>query len=282
MRLQRGGLQFATFCSGLGGLSLLWLDERLDLRKWKRVSYTVNQRDRESEPIKLSVRCRTRPPPIGCMEWPAGRVLLQWALDEGGLGKESSGTVLELGAGIGLTAIGLATARTDHRTCTSQIVATDTCEDTLSLLRANAAAHGFDSNALRVAKWDAAQGSESLATLPCKLEDVTHVLGADVIYHGFGVHRASDNTAPQHVAGEQIGLAHTFAALLERKPLLPITLLAVDRFSGGAVAALSNVAGVNTEAAPTTVDPAISRFVQVSICLRMPACNPGNALMHHV
>ena len=37
------------------------------------------------------------------------------------------------------------------------------------------------------------------------------------------------------------GLASTLAALLEANPKLQITLLLVDRFSGGAVAAVSQV-----------------------------------------
>ena len=214
------------------------------------------------------------------MEWPAGRVLLQWALDEAGLGEHhdgDGGVVLELGAGIGITAIGLAMAR-QQASCGAahQVVATDICTETLKLLRSNADAHGLSESALRVAPWDAARGEESLRTLPCRLEDVRHVLGADVIYYGFGVNNPSDNStanaptdagAPSsgngHVrqpVGEPIGFPHTLACLLRERPSLQVSLLVVDRFSGGAVAAVAAMAGEHQPS--TTIDPAITRFVR--------------------
>lgn len=52
------------------------------------------------------------------------------------------------------------------------------------------------------------------------------------MYHGFDVE--ADR-----------GLVSTLAALLKANPDIKITLLLVDRFSGGAVAAVSHVAGVN-------------------------------------
>ena len=73
------------------------------------------------------------------MEWPGGRVLLQWALDEADLGSADAGTVMTLGEGIGLTAIGLALARERGATHASRapapVVATDFCDETLALLR---------------------------------------------------------------------------------------------------------------------------------------------------
>ena len=245
-------------------------DEALDIRKWKQTNYEVFFRRRSASvsddapsSIHLSVRCRTRPPPIGCMEWPAGRVLLQWALDEAGLGEHdgSGGVVLELGAGIGITAIGLAVAQRQSSATQQQIVATDVCADTLTLLRSNAEAHGIDKDALRVAHWDAALGEESVRTLPCPLAEVSHILGADVIYYGFGVNNPADNTEPgEHVSSEAIGLPHTLAALLRERPSLRVSLLVVDRFSGGMVSAVAATAGVHQPS--TTVDPAVTRFVR--------------------
>ena len=284
-RRRVGNAAFAAYAAGVGGLLAVMADETLDLRKWKQVTYEVQRRPAGAAtalpPLTLSVNCRTRPPPIGCMEWPAGRVLLQWALDEAGLGEHhegDGGVVLELGAGIGITAIGLAMAR-QQASCGAahQVVATDICTETLKLLRSNADAHGLSESALRVAPWDAARGEESLRTLPCRLEDVRHVLGADVIYYGFGVNNPSDNStvdapadagAPssgndhssRQPVGEPIGFPHTLACLLRERPSLQVSLLVVDRFSGGAVAAVAAMAGEHQPS--TTIDPAITRFVR--------------------
>lgn len=50
--------------------------------------------------INVTLNALTRPPPIGCLEWPAGRVLLQWCLDCLPL---RNATILEIGSGIGTT-----------------------------------------------------------------------------------------------------------------------------------------------------------------------------------
>ena len=175
-----------------------WLDERLDLRKWKTISYSVRSAASASSELSLSLRARTRPPPIGAMEWPGGRFLLQWALDECGLGAAASGTVLTIGEGIGVTAIGLALARQQEHGSTAaeasssappptgRVVASDFCDETLTLLRANVAAHGLTDDQLVVCKWDAAAGPLALAALPVPVEQIDHVIGADVVYHGFG------------------------------------------------------------------------------------------------
>ena len=245
-----GNLQFAAYAAGVSGLLGVMADEAFDLRKWKQTAYEIHRRSRAdaaaAAPIHLSVRCRTRPPPIGCMEWPAGRVLLQWALDEGEM--DDDGVVLEVGAGIGLTAIGLAVSRA-ARGNKSPVYATDMCDGTLSLLRENADAMHLSN--LHVAKWDAASGASALTSLPCPISEITHVVGADVVYYGFG--HESD--------GSGRGLEHTIAALLREKPDLRVSLLVIDRFSGGAVAVLSTNAGVNVHAPPTTVDPAVSNFL---------------------
>jgi hypothetical protein len=254
----------------------MWLDERLDLIKWKTVHYAVHYLHDEASPpqqpgaapsgFEVSLRARTRPPPIGAMEWPAGRMLLQWALDEARLGDDDTGTVMTIGEGIGVTAIGLALARRQDRrsraqsstsptpTHSSRVVATDFCDESLALLASNAAASGVaDDTLLRVRKWDAASGERAVASLPVPLSELSHVIAADVVYHGFG-----EESDP---SGE--GLAKTLAALLHAKPSLRVQVMVVDRFSGGAVAALSGAAGVNQSdpaAMSTTVDPAVAAF----------------------
>ena len=250
----RGNLQFAAYTCGISGMCALMADEWLDIRKWKWVNYAVIPAPCSaahavpSEPMHLSLRCRRRPPPIGCMEWPAGRVLLQWALDEGRLDRDDAGVVVEVGAGIGLTAIGLAAARMRQGN-TQPVYATDACDETLTLLSENASAMGLAN--LRVAKWDAASGKAALDTLPCPVQEIDHIVGADVVYHGFG--SATDASGR--------GLEHTLAALFDQKPDLRVSMLVIDRFSGGAVAALSNVAGVNTSMPSTTADPAVTAFL---------------------
>ena len=231
-------------------LSAYAADHYLDIRKWKRVKCQVPTQDAA---IDLNLRARTRPPPIGCMEWPGGRVLLQWALDVADLGANTSGTVLEIGSGIGLTAIGLALAREQSGSAQPQpVLATDVCDASLKLLSDNAAAHQLDTSALHVSHWDAAGGETALASLPIPVEQIDHVIGSDCVYHGFG----SSSDASGH------GLEKTLAALLTARPSLRIHLLVVNRFSGGAVAALSGAAGVNATSASTAVDPAIANFVR--------------------
>ena len=243
----------ALYVGTLSTVLAAWLDERLDLRKWKRVQYCITSAG-TGEPIELSLRARTRPPPIGAMEWPGGRILLQWALDEGGLGRDS-GTVVTIGEGIGVTSIGLAVLRTRHGDDADGgspgIIATDYCDESLELLRSNAAGHGICKERMAIRKWDAAAGEAALAALPVPIEQVSHVIGSDVVYHGFGV-----DTDP---SGR--GLERTLKALLTAKPSLKVRLMVSDRFSGGAVAALSEAAGVNASTrVSTAVDPAVAAF----------------------
>ena len=177
----------AVYAGTLTAVLGLWLDERLDLRKWKRITYSVSESAAASAAFDVSVRARVRPPPIGAMEWPGGRLLLQWALDEGHLSGPDSGTVLTIGEGIGVTAIGLALARQQQRGASEsssssggRVVATDFCDDTLSLLRTNVADSGLEDDALQVSKWDAAGGEAALTSLPVPIAEVSHVIGADV------------------------------------------------------------------------------------------------------
>ena len=67
---------------GVGGaLALYTLDEKLDLRQWKHVSHAID--GSSSVSIRSRVRAGNGEAGQGCVDWPAGRVLLQWALDGG-------------------------------------------------------------------------------------------------------------------------------------------------------------------------------------------------------
>ena len=100
---------------GVGGaLALYTVDEQFDLRRWRVARHHVVAPSLAA-PLSLSLQARTRPPPIGAMDWPAGRVLLQLLLEgdaERGLPPvpPRGATVLEIGAGIGTAAVGLAAA----------------------------------------------------------------------------------------------------------------------------------------------------------------------------
>ena len=99
---------------GVGGaLALYTLDEQLDLRRWRVARHHVSA-PTLAAPLSLSLQARTRPPPIGAMDWPAGRVLLQLLLEGDGDDlppvPPRGATVLEIGAGIGTAAIGLGLA----------------------------------------------------------------------------------------------------------------------------------------------------------------------------
>ena len=95
--------------------------------------------------LKFDARTRS---PIGCLDWPAGRVLLQWALDH----LPAGSTTLEVGSGIGTVSVGLACANRD-------VVATDVDEEALELLRSNAALNGAT---LAVSQWDASLGESAV------------------------------------------------------------------------------------------------------------------------
>ena len=230
----------------------LYIDENSLLQPWRWVTHTLHMPGAGKTPnaLQVHVRVKAKPPPIGCTEWPAGRVLLQWAVNEV---PPTGATVLEFGAGVGVTALGLALRsgkgiEEQEKECPTRIVATDICEASLENLRANAAANGIavcsvalDSSSpqshasLTVGVWDAVGGNKALERLrddigidPCAL---THVIGGDIMYHGF------DSMA----AEASQGLVSTLAALLHANPQINVTLLLVDRFSGSTVAAVSQV-----------------------------------------
>lgn len=179
-------------------------DESLGLRTMKRVHHTINSPSLAA-PLQLKFDARTRSP-IGCLDWPAGRVLLQWALDH----LPAGSTTLEVGSGIGTVSVGLACANRD-------VVATDVDEEALELLRSNAALNGAT---LAVSQWDASLGESALAALPVNPKTLTHVIGSDLVYFGGA---CADGTS------DSPGLVATLAALLRAQPALEITLLCIAR-----------------------------------------------------
>ena len=192
------------------------LDERLGLRPWKEVNHRVCTRDGSAFDLRLLAR--TRPPPLGANDWPAGRVLLQWCLDH--LPTRDC-SILEIGAGIGTTAIGLACAN-KCGTATRSVLATDYDNEVLDILKGNASMNSLidEPSALSIAVWDAAKGERALADLPTDLSTLTHVIGSDLIYWG----GADDGL---HRKGE--GLVNTLAALLQAAPHLEVVMLCVAR-----------------------------------------------------
>tara|TARA_B110001452_G_scaffold131753_1_gene109450 strand:- start:2677 stop:3567 length:891 start_codon:yes stop_codon:yes gene_type:complete len=195
---------------GVGAIALWTFDESLGLRPWKRVHHVVNSPSLAT-PMQLVLDAITRPPPISCIDWPAGRVLLQWALDN--LPKNS--TTLEIGSGIGTTAVGLAMA-SKSAGANSTIIATDIDEDALNLLMANAE---LNEVSLVSSQWDCAGGEQALSELPVDPATLSHGIGSDLVYYG-GAH---------DVGSDKPGLVSTLAALLRVQPRLEITLLCIAR-----------------------------------------------------
>ncbi|KAJ1636737.1 putative methyltransferase-domain-containing protein, partial [Pavlovales sp. CCMP2436] len=186
----------------------------------------------------LRIRERRAPPPIGAAVWPASHVLLHWALDAWGAAGPSGGAmVLEIGSGAGLTAIGLALA--SQPGSVRSVLATDACPEALANCRRNIAENNAG-HLVRTAEWDIAFEP------PCDVQEITHVLAADVVYHG--------------ASGAQ--LVSRLKAMRDANPKLVIGLILVDRFSGGAVASLGAMNGVNAATVNLTarLDPAIEAF----------------------
>ena len=149
---------------------VLCADERGLVRPWRWQLHAVGD-------VLLRLRFKARPPPIGCSEWPAGRVLLEWAVREV---PTSGATLLEFGAGIGTTALGFAlAARAQGGEAPSTVIATDVCEEALRNLSANAAANGILVQGARhgascpqegkasvtVGPWDASEGEAAVRRL---------------------------------------------------------------------------------------------------------------------
>jgi len=203
-----------------GALCSVWLlDESLGLRQWELSKHCVKSPSL-AKPLVFQIEARTRPPPIGAIDWPAGRVLLQWCLDH----LPPRAVVLEIGSGIGTTALGLACANSDEDGIARRIIATDFDDEVLSILRSNAELNGMsDSPCLSIHKWDAALGAASAKALPvpaAAARKLTHVVGSDLVYYG-----GTDD----HWHGEGEGLVSTLSELLRSAPNLEVYLLCVAR-----------------------------------------------------
>lgn len=193
----------------------------------------------------------------------------------------AGGTILEIGSGNGTTAIGLALLGAPTGT---RVIATDSDPVALQNLRENARANGLhvegegadgpapdaaaarasaggtgrDSSekgrtpqargSLRVSEWDVTS-PEAAETVPAAVSELTHIIAADVVYHGGAEPDDGERAA---------GLVPLLGLLLKQQPELTATLVLVDRFSGGAVGALAAVAGVEHPA--TALDLAILNF----------------------
>ena len=285
----------AVYVAGVGGLCLALADEHLELRQWRQETQRVMA---SPQPVDVVIRSRVRASEHesgqGCVDWPAGRALLQWALD-GGL-PESGATVLEIGAGVGLTSIGIASAarqRAASDECKGStpntVVAADVCDAALANLHFNSLANlgsapsaprdavtahdptatsasaapndaSYGGGALRVLRWDAAGGASALSRLPVDVSRLTHVIGADLVSLPYQ-QLPSAGGEDTGVADADRGLEATLAALLEANPRLEIALFLTDRTQGGAVGALAAVAGqpVGGPGMPSG-DPSLRRF----------------------
>ncbi len=136
-----------------------YADSRGWVRPWRTNTHTVSVS--ANERFRMDIRNKAAPPPIGALEWPAGRVLLQWALD-GGIPRTGC-SVLEIGSGVGTTCIGLTLACNNNNTnnhdddvadgakahetgrqqhtssmAPTRVIATDICNASLDNLRHNA------------------------------------------------------------------------------------------------------------------------------------------------
>ena len=210
-------------------------------RRWKRVEHLDITSPRTAT-FCLDLRAVWKAPPLDSIDWPAGRVLLQLLLDTLPL---RDAKVLELGAGIGTTAVGLAIATSNS------ITAVDHDRDALQLLQKNAQRNGVTS--LHTALWDAAGGRDAAQALPESVgASLTHVVGSDLVYHG-GAEDAS--VADDKNCGR--GLASTLAALATAHPDVEMTLLLVERFPRPAASIPAEHAGNGWEGRR---DPALVAF----------------------
>lgn len=186
------------------------------------------ERVRTSRGDEFVLRVKRRPPPTGLVAYPASRVLLEWCL----LDEDESDSVLEIGSGTGLFAIG---AKRASKT-TRFLRATDACERSLENLRRNAERNGVGGDSLEI------EALKIGATTSLAVAPKTMIVGADLVYAAGGMD-AKD-------------LARALARAL--KSDVSCRLVLVDRWSGGTHAALGGLAGVSVTSA--TTDPAIATF----------------------
>eukprot|EP00635_Sarcinochrysidales_sp_CCMP3193_P006142 CAMPEP_0118897968 /NCGR_PEP_ID=MMETSP1166-20130328/5150_1 /TAXON_ID=1104430 /ORGANISM="Chrysoreinhardia sp, Strain CCMP3193" /LENGTH=250 /DNA_ID=CAMNT_0006837047 /DNA_START=1 /DNA_END=749 /DNA_ORIENTATION=- len=172
------------------------------------------------------IASKRRPPPVGLVSYPSGRVLLEWHLLEE---PPAEVALVELGSGTGLFAVGAKRARRER--C---VRATDTCEDSLRNLSANVRRNGVD---VDVARADARDGLELPGAGPVQL------VGADLVFRG---------------GPPAEGLVATVKDVLEKGHSCRLVL--VDRWSGGAHAVLAALAGVH--APSSTTDPVLDDFAR--------------------
>lgn len=202
---------------------------------------------------RLVLKCVRQAPPVGCMLWPAGRVLLEWSLhDESVAGFRSAegaggarGDVLEIGSGCGLTALGLAvTERERGGAQPRKVFATDSCPLALANLEENVQRNGV-SDLVSVRSWDVSREGGGAPLSDAEMQNVSHLIAADVVY-----------------SGGCGGLLDSLSEVARKNPRIKMHLILVDRFSGGTVAGLAGQAGVGETGVKggALLDPAIEAF----------------------
>eukprot|EP00959_Pyramimonas_sp_CCMP1952_P006110 127968-Pyramimonas_sp.AAC.1 len=114
----------------------------------------------------------------GCGQelWPCGKLLLEWMLRSSDIDLTACG-VFEIGAGVGLTSMGLA------KSGCKTVIASDSHSGTLKNLRFNCQNNGLGK--VRVLKWDWSEGQ-----LPEKVDwnQIQFCVGADLVYPSAGKH----------------------------------------------------------------------------------------------
>lgn len=209
--------------------------------RWRSVWREQSVRVRAGAEVPAVIRAKSQPPPIGAVIWDAGIVLAHIAILELVLDHEDA-CIWEIGSGTGLTAVALALNRPVGR-----IVAGEACGASYENLKTNVERNGVG-HVVQPRLWDMARED-----LPCAVggAKVTHVIGADVVYDG--------------ASAEQ--LVDCLRTFLSKSPQAEVSVLLVDRFSGGAVASLSGLAGMHPGA--ERLDANIASF---------EACAPSRGL----